>query len=265
MITKPKIHGVISKNRYTSLKKERGKCEIYRKRGGVNLNDLHSEIQKVMNSEAKYSLYKNNCIHFALSLLGLEKFYSQLVQIQNDSSHSKTTITFLLFKTNPGHGEVFEEVSKKDLQPGDIVLFPMMSSSSKCTNVFQHAAVFCGSGEVIHFMASSNAKSLCLISSSIYQGVVVKQGFKALKKLRGKCEIYQKKDGVNLNDLCSEIQKVMDSEAKYSFYENNCIHFTLSLLGLEKFYSQLLSTELVSQPRWDDSCIHPQPYICILT
>ncbi|OPJ85883.1 hypothetical protein AV530_009588 [Patagioenas fasciata monilis] len=120
----------------------------------------------------------------------------------------------------------------------------MMSSSSKCTNVFQHAAVFCGSGEVIHFMASSNAKSLCLISSSIYQGVVVKQGFKALKKLRGKCEIYQKKDGVNLNDLCSEIQKVMDSEAKYSFYENNCIHFTLSLLGLEKFYSQLCKSKM---------------------
>ncbi|OPJ82582.1 hypothetical protein AV530_013141 [Patagioenas fasciata monilis] len=82
MITKPKIHGVISKNRYTSLKKERGKCEIYRKRGGVNLNDLHSEIQKVMNSEAKYSLYKNNCIHFALSLLGLEKFYSELVSTE---------------------------------------------------------------------------------------------------------------------------------------------------------------------------------------
>ncbi|XP_071669825.1 uncharacterized protein [Patagioenas fasciata] len=155
---------------------------------------------------------------------------------------TNTTVKFLLLKSVPKFGDIFEEVSESDLQPGDIVLFPM-SSSGKNSKVFRHAAVYCGFGEVIHFLGSVDQSTWDLISSKKLRGDIVKSGFHALKKERGKCEIYRKKGGVNHDDLQSEIQKAMNSEAKYSLYKNNCIHFALSLLGLEKFYSQLVQIQ----------------------
>ncbi|XP_065497945.1 uncharacterized protein LOC135992585 [Caloenas nicobarica] len=154
-----------------------------------------------------------------------------------------TTLKFLLFKSIPGHGDIFEEVSERDLQPGDILLFPLESSSEKVNNVFKHAAVYCGDEEVIHFLGTSTTSTLDLISSRRFRGEIVKSGYNTLKKDRGKCEIYRKKGGVNLNDLRNEIQKAMASEAEYSLYTNNCIHFALSLLGLQEFYSKLVEIQ----------------------
>lgn len=64
------------------MKKERGKCEIYRKKGGINLNDFRSKVREAMNSEGNYHFCKNNCIHFALFLLGLADFYMELVSME---------------------------------------------------------------------------------------------------------------------------------------------------------------------------------------
>lgn len=64
------------------MKKKRGKCEIYRKKGGINLDDFRRKVREAMNNEAKYDYRRNNCIHFALFLLGLVDFYMQLVSME---------------------------------------------------------------------------------------------------------------------------------------------------------------------------------------
>ncbi|KAK2539143.1 uncharacterized protein LOC135575261 [Columba livia] len=148
-----------------------------------------------------------------------------------------TSIKFLWSKSLPGHEDIFEEVSESKLQPGDILLFPESNANFISRALFKHGAVYCWDGEVIHFQSADRG----------HIGLISKQGFEALKRERGECHIYRKKGGVDLNDLWSKVR--MDSEAEYSLCTNNCIHFALSLLGLEKFYS-----ELVQIQDEDDSC-----------
>ncbi|KFZ59664.1 hypothetical protein N321_03874, partial [Antrostomus carolinensis] len=66
--------GRISKEGFRAMKNERGKFQIYRKKGGIDLKDFCSKVREAMNSEANYHPGKNNCIHFALYLLGLVEF-----------------------------------------------------------------------------------------------------------------------------------------------------------------------------------------------
>ncbi|OPJ71456.1 hypothetical protein AV530_004174 [Patagioenas fasciata monilis] len=153
-------------------------------------------------------------------------------------------LKFLFTKSIPGHGDIFEEVSESELQPGDILLFPMDRSNDIISRIlFKHAAIYCGDGEVIHFQGAGTPNSSALISSQTTPGLISKQGYTALKNDRGNCQIYRKKGGVDLRAFRSKLKKAMNSEAEYSLYKNNCIHFALSLLGLEKFYSQLVQIQ----------------------
>ncbi|KFQ60289.1 hypothetical protein N334_06297, partial [Pelecanus crispus] len=144
---------------------------------------------------------------------------------------------FLFHKSVPGHGEVFKVVSESTLQPRDILLLPMDTSSGLSSSSFKHTAVYCGDGEVIHFQTKHlNPCSFVNILSN--SGRISKEGFKAMKKERKKCQIYQKKGGINLNDFHSKVREAMNSKAKYHLGKNNCIHFALYLLGLMDFYMQ---------------------------
>ncbi|GAB0193917.1 hypothetical protein GRJ2_001857000 [Grus japonensis] len=224
--------GRISKEGFNAMKKERGKCRILRKKGGINLNDFRCKVRKAMCSEAYYDLCKNNCIHFALYLLDMAEFYMKLVEVQNedDSGSSRDMLTsvreYLLF----GDKKIFEEVSESNLQPGDIVLFPFINISGVNNIIFQHAAVYCGDGEVIHFQRTA------FFGKS---GLISKEGFEAMKKERGKCRILRKKGGINLNDFRCKVRKAMNGEAYYSLRTNNCIHFALYLLDMAEFYMKL--------------------------
>ncbi|KAK2539141.1 uncharacterized protein LOC106145967 isoform X3 [Columba livia] len=149
-----------------------------------------------------------------------------------------TSTRFLLFKSIPGHGDIFEEVFEGELQPGDILLFPLDRSNDIVSRaLFKHAAVYCGDGEVIHFVGTGTAGPS---SSQTIPGLISKQGYQTLIKERGQCRIYRKKGGVNLSHFRNRVRNAMRSEANYNAYTNNCIHFALSLLGLEKFSSQLV-------------------------
>ncbi|XP_064933254.1 uncharacterized protein LOC135580591 isoform X2 [Columba livia] len=244
VISSRKTSGVIAKEGLVKMEKERGKYLIYRKKDGVNLSDFWRKVKEAMNSEAEYCASKNNCIHFALSLLGLEKFSSKLVQIQDegDSSRSETTFKFRLFKRSPEHGNIFEEVPEHKLQPGDIVLFLLESSSQELSSIFRHAAVSCGDGELIQFRRIQSSSGLTS-SSVTAPALVTKEGLGTMKKKWGKFKIYHKTDGVALNDFCEKVKEAMNNDAKYDFMKNNCIYFALSLLGLEKFYSQLVQIQ----------------------
>lgn len=62
-------------------------------------------------------------------------------------------IKFLLHKSVPEYGVVFEEVSEQELQLGDIVLFAFQLSNQNLSSIFGHAGVYCWDGEVIHFQS----------------------------------------------------------------------------------------------------------------
>ncbi|XP_075015648.1 uncharacterized protein LOC142086489 [Calonectris borealis] len=142
-------------------------------------------------------------------------------------------LQFLFSKSIPNCGEVFEEVLESKLQPGDILLFPLDISSVSGSS-FKHAAVYCGEGEVIHF------QNTCSRGNS---GRISKEGFRAMKKERGKCQIYRKKGRIDLNGFHSKVKDAMNSEAKYYPGKNNCIHFALYLLGLVDFYMDLVEIQ----------------------
>ncbi|KFV65739.1 hypothetical protein N307_00251, partial [Dryobates pubescens] len=134
-------------------------------------------------------------------------------------------IQFLLHKSIPGHEETFYEVSETEIQPGDIVLFPIENLQSLYC-LFKHAAVYVGDGEVIHFQGLKDKSST---------GWVSKEGFHALKKARGKFQIWRKRGGIKVNEFRARVRQAMNSIAYYDLGTNNCIHFALWLLGLEDF------------------------------
>ncbi|OPJ87001.1 hypothetical protein AV530_017562 [Patagioenas fasciata monilis] len=161
----------------------------------------------------------------------------------NTISRSLTT-RFLLFKSVHGQGEIFNEVSESELHPGDILLFPLDRSNNIIVQmIFRHAAVYCGDGEVIHFAATGTQRKRDMISSRTTSGVIAKEGLVKMKKERGNYLIYRKKGGINLNDFRRKVMEAMNSEAEYCASKNNCIHFALSLLGLEEFCSQLVQIQ----------------------
>lgn len=64
------------------MRRQRGKCDAFRKKEGVNLETFKKKVKLLMNSTARYSLLKNNCIHFALYLLDLGDFSFQTVSME---------------------------------------------------------------------------------------------------------------------------------------------------------------------------------------
>ncbi|PKK25288.1 putative LOC102098564, transcript variant X1 [Columba livia] len=155
-----------------------------------------------------------------------------------------TTTRFLLFKSVHGQGEIFTEVSDSELHPGDILLFPLDRSNNIVVQmIFKHAAVYCGDDEVIHFVGTGTQRKRDVISSRTTSGVIAKEGLVKMEKERGKYLIYRKIDGVNLNDFRRKVKEAMNSEAEYCASKNNCIHFALSLLGLEEFSSELVQIQ----------------------
>ncbi|KFV61095.1 hypothetical protein N307_11170, partial [Dryobates pubescens] len=134
-------------------------------------------------------------------------------------------IQFLLHKSIPGHEETFYEVSETEIQPGDIVLFPIENLQSLYC-LFKHAAVYVGDGEVIHFQGLKDKSST---------GRVSKEGFHALKKARGKFQIWRKRGGIKVNEFRARVRQAMNNVAYYNLGTKHCIHFALWLLGLEDF------------------------------
>ncbi|OPJ75253.1 hypothetical protein AV530_012759 [Patagioenas fasciata monilis] len=96
---------------------------------------------------------------------------------------------------------------------------------------------------MIQFRRTGTQSSSGLTSSLTAPALVTKEGLGTMKKKWGKFKIYHKTDGVALSDFRNNVRKAMNNDAEYDFMENNCIYFALSLLGLEKFYSQLVQIQ----------------------
>ncbi|XP_064013255.1 uncharacterized protein LOC135182769 isoform X2 [Pogoniulus pusillus] len=232
--------GVASKQGFEAMKKERGKYKIYRKRGGIDLDEFQSRVKEAMNSEAKYHTVYNNCIHFALWLLGLGNFYQELVEISREDGKEEAmastsvrqyeTTKFLLHKRTPGHGEVFDVVPEGEVQPGDILLFPTEDSGS-LGSFFRHAAVYRGDGDVIHFQGMAGKRD---------SGRVTMEDLEAMRRERGEWRIYRKRGGIDRGDFRRKVREAVNRDSSADLPYNNCIHFALWLLGLDNLYLQLV-------------------------
>ncbi|XP_068000253.1 uncharacterized protein [Melanerpes formicivorus] len=236
--------GLVSKESYQAARNLVKKIEVWRQRGGIDLDVLNRNVREAMNSEAKYCTGTNNCIHFALWLLGLVDFYRKPVEMSDGDDNEEVQIpkqdgkqeaerknearNFLEHKSI--HGKVFDQVAESSMQPGDVVLVPIRINDSICS-LFKHAAVYLGDGEIIHFQGLANQTN---------SGVVSKQGFHTMKKASGTVHIWRKIDGNKVNELHGKVWKAMNSRFQYHPDTNNCIHFALWLLNLENFYRQLV-------------------------
>lgn len=66
------VEGVVYKEGLHAMKHSRKLLRVLRKRGGVDTKVLERRVREAMNSiPPPYHLLKNNCVHFALKLLGM--------------------------------------------------------------------------------------------------------------------------------------------------------------------------------------------------
>ncbi|XP_042741664.1 uncharacterized protein LOC122187874 isoform X1 [Lagopus leucura] len=69
--------GLIRKEGFQLMRQKRGKGKVLRKKDGINPETFNRKVKELMNSTAKYNLFENNCINFALYLLDLGDFSFQ--------------------------------------------------------------------------------------------------------------------------------------------------------------------------------------------
>lgn len=66
------LEGVVYKQGLCAMKHSRKLLRVLRKRGGIDPKVLEGRVREAMNSiPPPYHLVENNCVHFALKLLGM--------------------------------------------------------------------------------------------------------------------------------------------------------------------------------------------------
>ncbi|XP_035297533.1 uncharacterized protein LOC113831894 isoform X2 [Cricetulus griseus] len=220
--------GVVHKEGLQWLKQSRNLIRVLRKRGGVDCKMLEQRVQNAMSSKPpEYHPTKNNCMHFALGLLGM------------DSSLAGVYSTLAIFN------EAFlmkhfqdVELDQGDPQPGDLYLFQLQSA--KVQQFAAHVGVYCGHGEIIHFEGKNPGGSEVEMLVNSCEGVVHKEGLQWLKQSRNLIRVLRKRGGVDCKMLEQRVQNAMSSKPpEYHPTKNNCMHFALGLLGMDSMSMDL--------------------------
>ncbi|XP_009701270.1 PREDICTED: uncharacterized protein LOC104163841, partial [Cariama cristata] len=154
--------GIVAKHGKSHLLRTRGPAKVLRRKGGLDAAALQRRIRAAMDQAVEYDAITCNCVHFALSLLGLGQLTGAMMLSSFSWQREYEAPKFLLFKSIPGHGEVFEEVSESKLQPSHILRFPLDISSGVLSSSVKHVAVYCGDGEVTHFQRKCLTPYSCL-------------------------------------------------------------------------------------------------------
>ncbi|CAM5089872.1 unnamed protein product [Natator depressus] len=138
------------------------------------------------------------------------------------SQKASTSISFTLKATFNYSDCFFETVPKENIQLGDIILFRIDTSLQSSS--WKHAGVYCGNKKVVHF-----------------DRIVHIQGIDAMERTRGKCQILRLKREINKDAFLKKVDAMLNAETTYHCVTNNCIHFALSLLDMEKFYHEIFT------------------------
>ncbi|XP_026712207.1 uncharacterized protein LOC113484176 isoform X5 [Athene cunicularia] len=86
------LEGIVAKHGKSHLLRTRGPAKVLRRKGGLDAAALQRRIRVAMDQAMEYDAVTCNCIHFALSLLGLGHFAGAMVGA-----------TAIAAATTPGH------------------------------------------------------------------------------------------------------------------------------------------------------------------
>ncbi|XP_032751868.1 uncharacterized protein LOC116894267 isoform X2 [Rattus rattus] len=131
-------------------------------------------------------------------------------------------------------GQHFQEVELESCEPepGDLFLFKLRSPKAQWCGA--HVGVYCGHGEIIHFEGRAPSNSGVQTLLGYCEGVVCKQGHRALQRSRELWRVLRRRGGVDPRVLESRIREAMDNDPPpYHPTSSNCVHFALNLLGVD--------------------------------
>ncbi|XP_050010098.1 uncharacterized protein [Alexandromys fortis] len=94
--------GVVYKEGLHQLKRSRKLLRVLRKRGGVDIKLLERRVYEAMNRDPPhYNIKNNNCVHFALKLLGMYSVSSSVLVVHPHASPWVLLSEFPPFPTSP--------------------------------------------------------------------------------------------------------------------------------------------------------------------
>uniref|UniRef100_A0A8C6A214 Uncharacterized protein n=1 Tax=Marmota marmota marmota TaxID=9994 RepID=A0A8C6A214_MARMA len=143
--------------------------------------------------------------------------------------------TFQFFFSEAFLGQHFEavELEQSDPEPGDLFLFRLQSPTGRWCGA--HVGVYCGHREIIHFEGKipGNCGPHKFLGS--WEGVVCKQGQGPMLRSRSLWRVLRRRGGINRTLLELRVREAMDTDPPpYHPTRNNCVHFALHLLGLDR-------------------------------
>ncbi|XP_055479219.1 uncharacterized protein LOC129688422 [Psammomys obesus] len=142
--------------------------------------------------------------------------------------------TLKFFFSEAVMGQHFQEVEleKGEPQPGDLFLFKLQSPRAQWCGA--HVGVYCGHGEIIHFEGRTSGDQGLQTLLGFCEGVVCKQGHRALQRSRRLWRVLRRRGGVDLRVLEHRVQEAMNGDPPpYHPTSSNCVHFALNLLGMD--------------------------------
>ncbi|XP_052034159.1 uncharacterized protein LOC127681681 isoform X2 [Apodemus sylvaticus] len=142
--------------------------------------------------------------------------------------------TFQFFFSEVLMGKHFQEVEIENCepQPGDLFLFKLQSPKALWCGA--HVGVYCGHGEIIHFEGRTSNHSRGQMLLGYCEGVVCKQGHRAMQRSRHLWRVLRRRDGIDPRVLESRMQEAMNNDPPpYHPTNSNCVHFALNLLGMD--------------------------------
>uniref|UniRef100_A0A8C6R7B7 cDNA sequence BC048679 n=1 Tax=Nannospalax galili TaxID=1026970 RepID=A0A8C6R7B7_NANGA len=144
---------------------------------------------------------------------------------------ASSTIKFFLSEALMGQHFYEVELEGGEPQPGDLFLFKLRSPKAQWCGA--HVGVYCGHGEIIHFEGRNPSGGLQKLLA-VCEGVICKQGHRALQHSRQLWRVLRRRSGVDPLVLECRIREAMDADPPpYHPTRNNCVHFALRLLGMD--------------------------------
>lgn len=143
--------------------------------------------------------------------------------------------TFQFFFSEAFLGQHFEavELEQGDPEPGDLFLFRLRSPTGRWCGA--HVGVYCGHGEIIHFEGKKPGSCGPQKFLGSWEGVVCKQGRGPMLRSRSLWRVLRRRGGINRTLLELRVREAMDTDPPpYHPTRNNCVHFALHLLGLDR-------------------------------
>uniref|UniRef100_A0A286XR71 LRAT domain-containing protein n=1 Tax=Cavia porcellus TaxID=10141 RepID=A0A286XR71_CAVPO len=160
-------------------------------------------------------------------------FSSQVSSSTQTMTGAINTIKFFLSEAFLGQQFEAVDMEANKPEPGDLFLYKLLNPVGHWCGA--HVGVYCGHGEIIHFEGKRPSRSGLHQFLGSWEGVVCKQGQRALQRSRQLWRVLRRRGGVDHAGLERRVREAMTMDPPtYHPTRYNCVHFALSLLGLDR-------------------------------